>query len=68
MFSIFIKIDGKIDSRKLWSQLEGYGVNLTDLEDYSLIYGDVNSVTLISIMGFCTAFDKIEITCTRKRG
>lgn len=68
MFSIFIKIDGKIDSRKLWSQLEGYGVNLTDLEDYSLIYGDVNFVTLVSIMGFCTAFDKIEITCIRKRG
>lgn len=68
MFNIVIKIDGKIDSRKLWSQLKDYGVNLTDLGDYSLIYGDVNFVTLIGIMGFCSAFDKIEVTCTRKRG
>lgn len=68
MFSIIIKIDGKIDSRKLWSQLKDYGVNVTDLGDYSLIYGDVNFVALISIMGFCAAFDKIKITCTRKRG
>ena len=68
MFNIIIKIDGKIDSRKLWSQLKDYGVNLTDLGDYSLIYGDVNFVTLIGIMGFCSTLDKIEVTCIRKRG
>ena len=68
MLSIIIKIDGRIDSKSLWKQIEDYGVNLTDLGDYSLIYGDVNFVALIGIMGFCAAFDKIKITCTRKRG
>lgn len=68
MLSIIIKIDGRIDSKGLWKQIEDYGVNLTDLGDYSLIYGDVNFVTLVGIMGFCSAFDKIEITCTRIRG
>ena len=68
MLSIIIKIDGRIDSKGLWKQIEDYGVNLTDLGDYSFIYGDVNFVTLVGIMGFCSAFDKIEITCTRIRG
>lgn len=68
MLSIIIKIDGRIDSKGLWKQIEDYGVNLTDLGDYSLIYGDVSFVTLVGIMGFCSTFDKIEITCTRIRG
>lgn len=68
MLRIIIKIDGRIDSKSLWEQIEDYGVNLTDLGDYSLIYGDVSFVTLVGIMGFCSTFEKIEITCTRIRG
>lgn len=68
MLSVFIKINARIDSRNLWEKIARYGINLTDLGDYSLIYGDIYFEDLINLLYICSEFDKVEINYIRNRG
>lgn len=52
MFTLWIKTEDLTDSRALYAEIEEFKVNLTDLIDYSLIYGDCSiedALTVISL-------------------
>lgn len=38
--SVFIQIKGRIDSRELYAAIEKYGMNVTDMGDAAVVYGD----------------------------
>lgn len=37
--TIFVRIIGQIDSKKLYDEISHYGINVTDCGDYTLVYG-----------------------------
>ena len=52
MFTLWIKTEDLTDSRVLYAEIEEFKINLTDLIDYSLIYGDCtldDALTIISL-------------------
>ena len=54
--NIFITIKGKIDSFELYEVLKGYGMNVTDLIDKTLIYATCSLEDAISVIGICSAY------------
>lgn len=52
-------IKGPFDSKKLWSLISKYNVNLTDLGDKVLVYGDVNIHDAADVLAFCSLFGEI---------
>ena len=61
MVEISIEIKGKIDSRALWSLIEKYGVNLTDLGNVSLVYGTVKDFhEATDVVVYCALFGNIK--------
>lgn len=52
-------IKGPFDSKKLWSLISRYNVNLTDLGDTVLVYGDVNIHDAADVLAFCSLFGEI---------
>ena len=49
--TFFIRIIGKIDSRQLFETIEHFGnINVTDCNDYTLIYGDAYLETVSRIL------------------
>lgn len=52
MYILWIKTEDLADSKALYQEIEAYKINLTDLIDYSLIYGDCtleDALTIISL-------------------
>lgn len=62
---IWLEIQGKIDSKALWKQLERYGVNVTDLCQKTLVYGEVDIVTAGTIVTICSMHGNIQATVRR---
>ena len=62
---IFIEIKNKIDSRSLWNLIEKYKVNLTDLEEVSLVYGDVDTITAMEVITCCALFGDLKIELSK---
>lgn len=61
MVEISIEVKGKIDSRALWSLIEPYGVNLTDLGNVSLVYGTVKDFhEATDVIVYCALFGDIK--------
>lgn len=61
MFDIQIEIRGNIDSKALWSLIERYGVNLTDLGNVSLVYGTVKTFhDATDVIVYCALFGDIN--------
>lgn len=58
---LLIRIDGTINSLELWQHLESYEVNLTDLIDYTLIYGKADINDAITIIRICALFGNIHV-------
>lgn len=54
--SIFVQIIGKIDSKALWEIVEPYGVNLTDMGETSLVYGECTLEQASEVIFYCTLF------------
>lgn len=57
--TFFITIEGEIQSRKLWELIECYHVNLTDLGDRTLVYGETNHSDFGEIISKCSCFGRI---------
>lgn len=53
-----IEIQGKIDSEKLWKNIQEYGVNETDLIDKTLVYGEVDPYQAVKIVACCLNYAK----------
>ena len=65
---IFIEIKGKFNSRELWSGIERTGVNLTDLGESVLVYGNTELANIAPIITTCAAFgEDLHIHITRPK-
>lgn len=62
---LFITIKGPIDSLMLWSLIEKYKPNLTDLGDIIYIYGDFNITTASRIIFCCALFGDLKIELSK---
>lgn len=59
MKQLYAVIKGPFDSKKLWSLISKYKVNLTDLGNTVLVYGDVNIHDAADVLAFCSMFGEI---------
>lgn len=61
---LYAEISGQIDSRKLWHDVEVYGVNVTDLHVKTLIYGEVSMRAALLVIDACAKYGKIQAHIT----
>lgn len=61
---IFIEIKGKIDSRKLYELIEQNGINLTDMGDSVLVYGDCYLAQALQVVYNCALYGNIKVELT----
>lgn len=54
--TIFVRIIGQIDSKKLYDEISHYGINVTDCGDYTLVYGDCYLETASRIFYHCSLY------------
>lgn len=55
---LWIDIHEKIDARALWNDIEPYRVNETDLENNTLVYGEVECETAMRIVACCMKYSQ----------
>lgn len=53
---LWIDIHEQIDARALWNDIEHYKVNETDLENNTLVYGDVDCETAMKVVACCMKY------------
>lgn len=61
---IYIEITGRIDSRKLYLELEQYQMNVTDLGRKVLIYGDTSMRQAIKILDIVSKYANFQAHIT----
>lgn len=54
--TIFVRIIGRIDSKKLYNEIEHFGINVTDCGEYTLVYGDVWLETASRVFYHCSLY------------
>lgn len=57
---LYAEIKGKIDSIKLWHDIESYGVNVTDLEIKTLIYGETSLRVALMVIDEASKYGNIQ--------
>ena len=64
MVYISVTINGKIDSKKLWNDIKGYDVNVTDLGEVTFVYGQASMYDSMFIIDICRKYGDIthEVT------
>lgn len=65
--TIFVRIIGKIDSKKLYSEIEHFGISVTDCIDYTLVYGEVYLETASRIFYHCSLYGDTLSELTHKK-
>ena len=60
--SLYAEVTGKIDSRKLYSEIKDYDVNVTDLGIKTLIYGDVSLKVALIVIDVASEYGRIQAT------
>lgn len=58
---LLIKITGKINSLDLWEHIKRYGVNLTDLEEFTYVMGETNINDALKIIRICSLYGPLMI-------
>lgn len=61
---LYAEIAGKIDSRALWSDLECYGVNVTDLHVKTLIYGEISLRVALMVIDQAAKYGRVQAHIT----
>ena len=61
---LYAEMNGKIDSRALWKDIEAYGVNVTDLHVKTLIYGEVSLIVALVVVDVASKYGKIQVHIT----
>lgn len=59
--TFFINITGRINSAELWQHIEPFRVNLTDMDGYSLVYGEADPHTTMRIILICSNYGRLSI-------
>ena len=60
MAQLMVEIKGPFDSRKLWALIQRYDVNLTDLGETILVYGDISFENAVDVIAFCSMFGEMK--------
>lgn len=58
---ILLRIDGQINSRDLWSHIEHFKVNLTDLIEFTYVYGEVELEDAVQIIRICALYGNLSV-------
>ena len=58
---ILLKIDGQVNSLELWEHLARYKVNLTDLIEFTYVYGETNLEDALQIIRICALYGPLSI-------
>ena len=66
MYQIFAKFD-KIESLELYKMVEPLNLNVTDMIDEVLLYGDVSLENLDYVDYVCHKFGSMEITIRQQK-
>jgi len=53
-----IRVDGKIDSKRLYELVAGLGANVTDMGDYTMLHGDGTPQQASEAVLFTSLFGK----------
>ena len=64
MVYINVSITGKIDSKKLYSEISEYDINVTDLGDVTFVYGKVSMYDSMFIIDICRKYGDITSEVT----
>lgn len=64
MVYVNVKIEGKIDSKALWNDVKGYDVNVTDLNEFTSVYGKVSMYDSMFIIDICRKYGDITTEVT----
>lgn len=58
--SVWLQVDGDIDTLMLWSLIEHLNLNLTAIDGITWIYGDVAPHKLGELISRCVLFGRVE--------
>lgn len=64
MVYVTVTIQGKIDSKKLWDEVKGYDVNVTDLNEFTSVYGKTTMYDSMFIIDICRKYGDITTEVT----
>lgn len=59
MVYVNVTIQGKIDSKSLWEDVKDYDVNVTDMIQFTAVYGKVSMYDSMFIIDICRKYGDI---------
>lgn len=66
--TIFVRILGQINSRELYDIIGHFGMNVTDCEDYTLVYGECYLETASRVFYHCSLYGEVMAEITHEKG
>ena len=64
MVYVNVTIKGRIDSKELWNDVKGYDVNVTDMVEFTSVYGKVSMYDSMFIIDICRKYGDITSEVT----
>lgn len=64
MVYVNVTIKGQIDSKALWEDVKGYDVNVTDLGEFTSVYGKTSMYDSMFIIDICRKYGDITSEVT----
>lgn len=65
--TVFVKIVGKIDGKQLFELVQQFGMNVTDLMDETLVYGECYLEQASRVLYHCALFGNIMAEVTHQK-
>ena len=66
IYKLLVEFDDSIDSIELYDELEAFGLNVTDMIKYTIVYGDVDFVHLEKVLSVLDKFSYTKLSLERK--
>ena len=64
MVYVNVTIQGQIDSKSLWEDVKDYDVNVTDMIQFTSVYGKVSMYDSMFIIDICRKYGNITTEVT----
>lgn len=65
--TVFVKIVGKIDGKQLFELVGQFGMNVTDLMEETLVYGECYAEQASRVLYHCALFGNIMAEVTHQK-
>lgn len=65
--TVFVKVVGKIDGKQLFELVEQFGMNVTDLMEETLVYGECYLEQASRVLYHCALFGNIMAEVTHQK-